>query len=349
MGKSEKHYSPIEGVLAVLDEGIARATNKYALLLGLIDLCPQMGEADHLEISSIAEYLIELQWSHIDSFHDFTPKQIAKGNREAPVVLSEILRLRSENLNLTFHETRKLAKPQDWNLSIKRISDSLRKNPLSKLQTISGTKFEFLFSEDFSGNTVKLFPESKRALILYGGALRPLVESKFVRFVLNNNFQKDEYSQLEEFLFGKERAMPSKKLRGEIYNLQNGKCIYTGLPLEQNDLQVDHVLPWSRIRLSHLQNLVLTSGKLNQEKTNLLPSLEFVESWALHRKENLNSIKEIAQRFNWPSDLSRVTLSLKSLYANAPVGTPLFGRLGIEPFEEESRSQFIAALDAVTN
>ena len=35
--------SPIEGVLALLDEGAATGTNKYGLLLALLELAPEVG------------------------------------------------------------------------------------------------------------------------------------------------------------------------------------------------------------------------------------------------------------------------------------------------------------------
>ena len=54
-----------------------------------------------------------------------------------------------------------------------------------------------------------------------------------------------------------------------LYFTQNGKCMYTGEPLNIEELslyQIDHIIPRSYIKDDSLDNLVLVTTKANQLK-----------------------------------------------------------------------------------
>lgn len=57
-----------------------------------------------------------------------------------------------------------------------------------------------------------------------------------------------------------------------LYFIQNGKCMYTGKPLEISDLsrtcQVDHIIPRSYIKDDSLDNLALVLSGMNQDKSD---------------------------------------------------------------------------------
>lgn len=65
-----------------------------------------------------------------------------------------------------------------------------------------------------------------------------------------------------------------------LYYLQNGKDMYTGKPLDINQLSsydIDHIIPQAFIKDDSLDNRVLTSLKDNRGKSDNVPSLEVVE------------------------------------------------------------------------
>ena len=61
----DAQLDPIEGILAVLDEGSVTGTNKFGVLLALIDLAPSIEDPNgELSVWRIAEKLIEIHWDH---------------------------------------------------------------------------------------------------------------------------------------------------------------------------------------------------------------------------------------------------------------------------------------------
>ena len=53
---------------------------------------------------------------------------------------------------------------------------------------------------------------------------------------------------------------------------------YTGKVLQENDISVDHVIPWSFMYSDDIWNLVLTSKSNNSSKSNIIPSQGVIES-----------------------------------------------------------------------
>ena len=75
----------------------------------------------------------------------------------------------------------------------------------------------------------------------------------------------------------------SNLLKYRLYEEQQGKCIYSGLPIDINRLcetgycEIDHILPYSRSLDDSLSNKVLCLTKENQQKTNQTP-FEYLSS-----------------------------------------------------------------------
>ena len=63
---------------------------------------------------------------------------------------------------------------------------------------------------------------------------------------------------------------------GEIENPQK-KCFITGERIEDGDLSIDHVIPWSYIYSDDLWNLVFVSKSQNSSKGNRIPSEQMIE------------------------------------------------------------------------
>ena len=64
---------------------------------------------------------------------------------------------------------------------------------------------------------------------------------------------------------------------------------YTGEVLDQHDISLDHVIPWSFIYSDDIWNLVVTSKSNNSKKSNLTPSKEMIEKLQVRNEKLLNS------------------------------------------------------------
>ena len=70
-----------------------------------------------------------------------------------------------------------------------------------------------------------------------------------------------------------------------LAQMEDNKAVdfYTGKDLKENDISVDHVIPWSFMYSDDIWNLVLTSKSENSSKSNSIPSLD-----TIHRLEDRN-------------------------------------------------------------
>ena len=86
-----------------------------------------------------------------------------------------------------------------------------------------------------------------------------------------------------------------------LYYLQNGKDMYTGKPLDINQLSsydIDHIIPQAFIKDDSLDNRVLTSLKDNRGKSDNVPSLEVVEKMKTFWQQLLDSKLISYRKFN---------------------------------------------------
>lgn len=88
-----------------------------------------------------------------------------------------------------------------------------------------------------------------------------------------------------------------------LWKQQNKKCIYCqdhhDITLDDfkkwNYLQIDHIIPQSKIADDSLNNLVLVCAKANQEKTNQTP-LQWMANNKEHKTSYLNFIKKVIRK-----------------------------------------------------
>ena len=86
-----------------------------------------------------------------------------------------------------------------------------------------------------------------------------------------------------------------------LYYLQNGKDMYTGKPLDINQLSsydIDHIIPQAFIKDDSLDNRVLTSSKDNRGKSDNVPSLEVVQKRKAFWQQLLDSKLISERKFN---------------------------------------------------
>lgn len=86
-----------------------------------------------------------------------------------------------------------------------------------------------------------------------------------------------------------------------LYYLQNGKDMYTGKPLDINQLSsydIDHIVPQAFIKDDSLDNRVLTNSKDNRGKSDNVPSLEVIQKRKAFWKQLLDSKLISERKFN---------------------------------------------------
>ena len=95
-------------------------------------------------------------------------------------------------------------------------------------------------------------------------------------------------------------------MREELVRIQRGDCILTGRSLAATGRSLDHVLPWSRARLSQVENFLMTTPSVNSKKSDSLLAPATLERWLRYLKQNSEKIRKCAQAHNSPSDIDIV-------------------------------------------
>lgn len=350
-------------------------TNKLGLLLTLLDLAPTVdSEVPIITRAQVAERYLEIHWEHARPYAgpdgDVTLRQSSVRKRredgttaEDTTVMQEIHGLRrlladrsrgdlqGLPLDIVKHNVANSEWQPEWQeafeTALARIRVSLLKNPVRFLQRLPGDPDPFLYDVTSDRSGLTLLPGVAESLTRFAGILRPLVEFRFAQAIVRINHERlklpvdDVYSHL----FGRERIMPPPKMREHLIQIQNGRCIFTGEPIAASGGSLDHVMPWSRVRLSQIENFVMTTRSVNSTKSDSLLAPAAVERWVRHIHSNSEEIRACARDHNWPTGIDSVRQVAHRIYAVLDASTGVWDiEHGIQPLGDDGKSEVLALL-----
>ncbi len=336
----------LEDLLDLLDRGSFTATYKYAVLLGLIDLCVEGADATRgvapttVTTRQLAEKVVALYWPQARPwrFEDDRVevlRQVNMKNRQASIVrLVQAFRARHEDRSPA---RARRADPTGFEKLIRKVEWELIKNPLPRLQIIGRETVPLLYRiawdlsiegekrrvtayqrgvGDFD-NRIRLLDGVGEGLAALGPLLRPVLHREWAAMVARFNDLPE--SRLEEFLFGSRREGVARLAR-PLAEMQHGDCFYCGRPLK-GAVEVDHFVPWSRHPDDGLDNLVAAHRSCNGGKSDLLAAPEHLARW-LHRSPA--RIERLARHLGWPRDRDRTRAISSWMYRRVRPGSVLW-------------------------
>lgn len=362
-------------MLEILDRASMTGTNKLGLLLTLLDLAPTLDSgAPSVTRTQMAERYLEIHWEHARPYAgpdgQVTLRQSSARKRrgdgttaEDTTVMQEVHRLRellqrrgrgdlqAKPLDIVKHGVAISDWHREWQeeyeTALARVRAALLKNPVRLLQRLPGDPDPFLYDMASDRSGVTLLPGVAESLTKFAGILRPLVEFRFAQAVVRINHEMlqlpvdDVYSHL----FGRERIMPPPRMRERLVQIQQGRCILTGDAVAASGGSLDHVVPWSRARLSQVENLLMTTRSVNSTKSDSMLAPVAIERWLRHLDSNSEAIQECADEHNWPSNLDSVRQVALHMYEalDATTGVWDFDQ-GIRPLGDDGKREVIALL-----
>lgn len=294
-----------EKVVELLDAGRYTSTYKYAVLLGLIDLClegadPAGAAPVMVTTRQLAGKTIELYWPHTLPFTaratSAVPRQNTTGQAEVLTLIRRFRERHAPDPSATHWQSR-LAAPDAYERLVSDVEWKLIEMPLPRVQNMAGTEqAPFIYDIDWNERVVQdrirryqrgeLGIFDNRVLFLTGvgdylvqlsGLLRPLIQRHWAAFIAQVN--RLEESQLETFLFGAVRV-PTVKVRAGLWEIQGKRCFYCDTRLAgPATAHVDHFVPWSRYPDDGLDNFVVTDRQCNGWKSNSLAAVAHLAKW----------------------------------------------------------------------
>jgi hypothetical protein len=362
-----------QNVLQLLDRGGFVATYKYAVLLGLIDLCLEgtsgTGEAPHMVTTrQLAEKVLELYWPQTRPFEarGMTSTVLRQNTGSQAKIISDILRFKER---LQVPETSIAMARREKRRAFEKLLDSIEWTlilmPLPRLQNLGGQNLKTLYVIDWDesierrkrmvtdyqrqrpsdfDNRISFYPAVGEYLVQLNGLLRPLIHREWLRMVARIN--KLEISELERFLFGTDR-IGTARLRHELVDLQGSRCFYCAGRVSSG-AEIDHFIPWARYPDNGIDNLVAAHGRCNREKRDFLAAADHVGKWLERMAPGSGGdahLRALAKEQRWERHPERTLGVARGLYLRLPPRTMLWkSGSEFEPALREQLSELFAPI-----
>src|SRR3972149_8419095 len=345
-----------EKILTLLDEGRFTATYKYAVLLGLIDLClvntaPPATPPDSLTKYHIAEKIVEIYWPQSAQYEARDGGRVLKqneGRRDSQAeILSAITKFREASIrdpSASLFQARRAA-PGPYKKLLQEVEWKLIEMPLPRLQVIGNKEDAFPYTirwdqhvrrADVSryqrgeshafDNRIYLNPKVGEYLVQLNTLLRPFIYRQWAAKVAHIN-GLEEY-RLEKFLFGAER-ISTEAVRAGLQEIQRNRCFYCESGLANSPPTrpvVDHFIPWSRYPDNGIENLVIAHERCNSFKRDFLAGHEHVIRWAASMRNNSDGLERLAEREKWERHPDRTLSVARAIYLRLPDDASLWGQ-----------------------
>jgi len=324
-------------VVAVLETGLRTATYKLATLMALVDYSVEylpVNPEDELAIpiTRLAERVLETYWRQVAPLQGFG--QLRQSSQPNARILRAVQRLRDEAAasHASSPAVARDRLPIAYRRAVDDIALTLAQQPLHRLQRVTGAGADptFLYDDTWlhdhvswrtineRGGMITLYRGVAAGLARLSGLLKPTLELLWVQDVVKLNAGLVEEGQdVAGHLFGRER-IALKPVRSALLDAFGAHCFYCGAGLGSSS-PVDHVLPWSRVAIDGLANLVPACQRCNTDKSNALPSVDTVTR-VLGRDRSL--LNEIGLQVGWPVQYERVCRAARGLYRGSPEGAP---------------------------
>lgn len=171
--------------------------------------------------------------------------------------------------------------PNDVSWRFKEINK--KEIPLYKYDNI-GRSNEVLFDKEH----VELIKE-------YAVIISKLLNYKWSQLLEKFNYAPKIANKVNSISDAKLKRESLAKYKNELMKeFKDGVAIdfYTGKPLSDNDISVDHVIPWSFMYSDDIWNLVLTSKSNNSSKSNTIPNEDVIKKLKVRNERLIDLLGE---------------------------------------------------------
>ena len=325
-------------VIALLETGRRTATYKLALLLALGDHCVEHyadeQQALDVPLEALARRVVAIYWRQVRPMPVVGALRQTTQPRALIIDAVDDLRRQADVLGVTSVDVMEGREPAAYAAALGAVVMGLVRQPLPRLQRLPGAERSeaFLYDDSWMGDKVSrraidvhqglitLHPGVAHGLARIAGLLRPVIELLWVEDVVRLNASlREGHDDVAGHLFGRERVGLGR-VREALHGTFGARCFYCEAALTSVS-PIDHVLPWSRVGIDGLANLVPACAACNASKTNALPVPRHVYA-ALRRDRQV--LDAIGRDIAWPVEWARTRDTARGLYLASSPGSPLW-------------------------
>jgi len=293
---SDFQLSFLSKIQRIFNEGEFAATYKFALILGIADLCidktADCNESVFISFQELGGKFIAYYWQQSQPFaRTGGEEQVLLQNhgRQAAIV-SSIRAFREkyprETINTAQHN-------RAFSGLLASVIRTIKEQPVKFIQNLAGGRDPFIFEEHKDG------------LLLRDGVafclrrFHPLVTQmaraqwvNHIRGIALNTRILGPSDDLESFLFSASRQALGL-LREGLMDLRS-KCFYCDGSLVRGG-DIDHFIPFYLYPRDMVPNFVLAHASCNRSKSNKLASGEHLERWLDFSEQHRVDLAQISQ------------------------------------------------------
>lgn len=266
------------------------------MLIALTNVAVRRGRDDGSSLSigldELAREFIDLHWGMAQPFPGVDGGRLAFSNQPArqAAVITQIAR--HAGTSRTTHARLRAYRASEAAL-VSKVRTTITRDVLYRLQSVGpqGSKddpsSQFIYQHPATATAcaklkeITLKPGVPACLRSLQPVIVGMAQARWALWMRAHNPQLGPDCTLEQFMFGSER-IPLAKFAEWLYELQDGRCFYTGKRLgEPSAGHVDHFLPRARYALDVPANLVLASIPANTDKRDHIASERFLEQWSV--------------------------------------------------------------------
>lgn len=248
-----------------------------------------------ISFDSISLRMLKYYWNQIFFFR---LKQSPYKDKD-PVICQDVEKLidiyknkSNSIIPIWFDEAEKFFVKKDNKLLksiIRHISRTLHENVCWRFKNVTNNVLE-IYEYNKKESIIVIDKEDSQLLKDYSIIITKLLNYKWAQLLEKYNFAPKIASKVNGISDAKLRRNNLAKYKKELLKEFEGKEIidfYTGKPIPQDDVSIDHVIPWSFMYSDDIWNLVITSKSINSSKSNSIPSNEVIDKLK-RRNESLN-------------------------------------------------------------
>lgn len=299
----------LRGVQRILSEGLFTSTYKFALLQALSDICVErkLESSGRLTIClhEIALKFLEYYWRQSkpivggESLEGFVVQQNA-GQQSS--VIKKLVQAQRDGYS-TFVSFRS---SHHWEPTLRKIITTIKRQPLFRLQLVSGEYDNFLYHHEIRENAVTLKFGCQKAFRAFHPLLKGLLQSSWLSLVESfpRNYEiLGDAGRLRAHLFGVPRGSLDA-YRRIAYEVYDSRCFYCEHIVNTNAV-ADHFVPWARFPTDIGENLVLAHASCNRRKRDYLAAEDHLRKWMRFVTDKRDEISGLLRESNLITDLGR--------------------------------------------
>lgn len=251
-------------------------------ILEQVYLLEDIKETNTIHFNDIAHSMIKYYWNQTFFFNlNQGPNNIKQPVlvQNVNLLINKYIELTNSNIPIWFDKAKHILLTDEkfYNRILTNSAKLLTKDVSWRFMNINKqTKNLYILDKD----NLKITLSKNQVLMLkeYGFVLSQLLNYRWAQLLEKFNHVPKIASKVKGISDNKIARNSLTKYKNILLQSNNNLAIdfYTGKILDDNDISLDHVIPWSFMYSDDIWNLVITSKSNNSAKSNSIPSEETI-------------------------------------------------------------------------